>query len=346
MASTDASKHTQPTQVATAAAGPTIEAANQLASTQAAGKTGRIVAGAGTPVVATAPAQVGPVAVPAGMTTTVAEKGDRIHVVALPTGRSALTAQNDAVIASLAAKQQQTQPLGLANAAQPTPGLQAINVATANQAMLKPTLDAVGAPAPISKPGQPQQMITAMPQIQAFPAEVTASYTAIPTPRPKTAQSPAPTSSMLAYAGSTQPVTALSNDFFPPAPGAPIPETAQVSTPELNKLIKRYSGMYGVPEALVHRVVHRESKYNPRAYNKRGFFGLMQIKYSTARAMGYQGTPQGLLDPETNLKYAIKYLRGAWLVAENDTNNAISLYARGYYYDAKRKDMLQQISDH
>jgi soluble lytic murein transglycosylase-like protein len=276
------------------------------------------------------------------MTTTVAEKGDRVHVVALPTGRSALTAQNDAVIASLAAKAQEQQALALANGPQTTPGLQAINVATANQSLLmKPSLDTVGVQLPISKPGQTPELVGPGPVLQVLPPEVTAAYAAIPTPRPKTA--PTQTSSMLAYAGNSQPVQSLTNDFFPPAPGSPMPQTAMTSTPELNKLIKRYSGMYGVPESLVHRVVHRESKYNPRAYNKRGFFGLMQIKYSTAKSMGYQGTPEGLLDAETNLKYAIKYLRGAWLVADNDSDNAVNLYARGYYYDAKRKDMLQAV---
>ena len=133
---------------------------------------------------------------------------------------------------------------------------------------------------------------------------------------------------------------------FPPAPGDPLPATASESSPELNRLIKRYAGLYGVPESLVHRVVHRESKYDPKAYHKDGpYWGLMQIKYSTAKAMGYQGAPQGLLDAETNLKYAIKYLRGAWLVADNHNDDAIRLYARGYYYDAKRKDMLEKIDE-
>ena len=41
--------------------------------------------------------------------------------------------------------------------------------------------------------------------------------------------------------------------------------------------------------------------------------------------------------------YAIKYLRGAWLVSESDSDDAVKMYARGYYYDAKRKDMLDVI---
>ncbi|WP_184354384.1 transglycosylase SLT domain-containing protein [Rhizobium sp. BK602] len=111
----------------------------------------------------------------------------------------------------------------------------------------------------------------------------------------------------------------------------------------VSKLIQKYAKLYEIPESLIHRVVHRESRYNSKAYNKAGYFGLMQIKYNTAKSMGYQGPPSGLLDAETNIKYAAKYLRGAWMVADSKTDNkevnAVQLYARGYYYDAKRKGL-------
>jgi soluble lytic murein transglycosylase-like protein len=66
----------------------------------------------------------------------------------------------------------------------------------------------------------------------------------------------------------------------------------------------------------------------------------MQIKYNTAKSMGYDGSPSGLFDAETNIKYAGKYLKGAWLVSDNKEEDAVRLYARGYYYDAKRKGMM------
>ena len=64
-------------------------------------------------------------------------------------------------------------------------------------------------------------------------------------------------------------------------------------------------------------------------------------KLSTARGMGYQGSPQGLLDAETNLKYAVKYLRGAYMVADGNQDAAVKWYSRGYYYEAKKKGLLQ-----
>jgi hypothetical protein len=105
----------------------------------------------------------------------------------------------------------------------------------------------------------------------------------------------------------------------------------------LDALISRHAQMNGVPEALVHRVVIRESRYNARAIGRGGAMGLMQIKYSTARAMGYTGSPAGLLDPDTNLTYAVRYLAGAYRVAGGDSGRSVSNYARGYYAGAKRQ---------
>jgi hypothetical protein len=106
---------------------------------------------------------------------------------------------------------------------------------------------------------------------------------------------------------------------------------------ELDAMIAREAHANGVPEALVHRVVIRESRYNPRAVGSGGAMGLMQIKYATARAMGYGGSPSGLLDPQTNLTYAVRYLAGAYQVAGGNPDRAVSNYARGYYAGAKRQ---------
>jgi soluble lytic murein transglycosylase-like protein len=64
---------------------------------------------------------------------------------------------------------------------------------------------------------------------------------------------------------------------------------------------------------------------------------MMQIKLATARGLGYTGTAQGLLDPETNLTYAVKYLAGAYRAANGNHSRAVSYYAGGYYYAAKRQ---------
>jgi len=86
----------------------------------------------------------------------------------------------------------------------------------------------------------------------------------------------------------------------------------------------------GVPEALVHRVIVRESRYQPRLIGQGGVYGLMQIKLATARSLGYRGDTTGLLDPETNLAYGVKYLAGAWRMADGNEDRAVRYYARGY----------------
>lgn len=116
-------------------------------------------------------------------------------------------------------------------------------------------------------------------------------------------------------------------------------------TPELRALIVAAAQENEVPVSLVQRVVIRESTHQPEARNG-PYFGLMQILPATARSMGFQGTPSDLLDAETNLRYAVRYLRGAWLVSDGDETEAVGWYARGYYYEAKRLGLLDETGVH
>ncbi len=112
-------------------------------------------------------------------------------------------------------------------------------------------------------------------------------------------------------------------------------------TPELRALIVAAAAENDVPVTLVQRVVIRESTHRPSARNG-PYYGLMQILPATARSMGFRGQPNDLLDAETNLKYAVRYLRGAWLVSDGDEALAVSWYARGYYFEAKRQGLLAE----
>lgn len=105
----------------------------------------------------------------------------------------------------------------------------------------------------------------------------------------------------------------------------------------LQALIAKHAAGYGVPESLVRRVIHRESRGNPRAISN-GNYGLMQIRLGTARAMGYRGDVQGLLDADINMTYAVKYLAGAYKVAGGNHDLAVRYYAAGYYDAAERKE--------
>lgn len=109
----------------------------------------------------------------------------------------------------------------------------------------------------------------------------------------------------------------------------------------LDGLISHYSTAYGVPESLVRRIIVRESGYNAAARNG-PYYGLMQISNATARGMGFSGEASGLLDAETNLRYAVRYLAGAYVTAGGNHDRAVQFYARGYYFDAKRQGLLEE----
>ena len=106
----------------------------------------------------------------------------------------------------------------------------------------------------------------------------------------------------------------------------------------LDGLIARHAAANNVPETLVRRVIKRESRGDARAISK-GNYGLMQIRLGTARALGYRGGVAGLLDADTNMTYAVKYLAGAYRAARGNPDRAVHYYAAGYYYAAKRQGM-------
>jgi soluble lytic murein transglycosylase-like protein len=114
------------------------------------------------------------------------------------------------------------------------------------------------------------------------------------------------------------------------------PAVAQETPPGvLDALIAAHAKTNGVPESLVRQVIKRESRYNPGAVGRGGAMGLMQIKHATARALGYTGTAAGLLDPATNLTYAVRYLAGALRAAEGNVERGLLNYRTGYYQRRK-----------
>ncbi len=108
----------------------------------------------------------------------------------------------------------------------------------------------------------------------------------------------------------------------------------------LDAMIASQAAANNVPVELVRRVIMRESRGNPRIVSN-GNYGLMQIKLATARSMGYRGNAAGLLDANTNMTYAVKYLAGAYRAARGNADRAMHYYASGYYYVAKRTGIAE-----
>ena len=115
------------------------------------------------------------------------------------------------------------------------------------------------------------------------------------------------------------------------------PAAMAQSRAQYDSMVAAHARANNVPEALVHRVIVRESKYHPNLVGRGGTIGLMQIKLPTARGLGYTGDAAGLRDPDTNLAWGVKYLAGAYRAANGDHGRAVRYYASGYYYAAKRQ---------
>ncbi|WP_407941266.1 lytic transglycosylase domain-containing protein [Mesorhizobium xinjiangense] len=103
-------------------------------------------------------------------------------------------------------------------------------------------------------------------------------------------------------------------------------------------LIARYAKNYGVPVQLANAVVHVESNFRPNVRGSAGEVGLMQIKPATARMMGYSGSVKALFDPETNIRYGMKYLAQAHKLGGGSTCGTILKYNAGH--GAKRMNKI------
>lgn len=111
---------------------------------------------------------------------------------------------------------------------------------------------------------------------------------------------------------------------------------------KIDNLIIFYSKRYGVPVSLTREVVRSESDYRALARNG-PYWGLMQIRFETAKALGYAGAPSGLLDAETNLAFGVAYLANAYKVGGSNMSRGHMLFRTGYYYEARRKRVLEEM---
>lgn len=99
---------------------------------------------------------------------------------------------------------------------------------------------------------------------------------------------------------------------------------------DIDAIIERHAKANGVPVSIAKAVVRIESNYRTDVRGSAGEIGLMQIKPATARLMGYSGSVKGLFDPETNIKYGMKYLGMARERGDGSICNTILKYNAGH----------------
>ena len=96
-------------------------------------------------------------------------------------------------------------------------------------------------------------------------------------------------------------------------------------------LIEQYAAENGVPIELAHAMIEIESQFRPDVRGRHGEIGLMQIKPATARLVGFRGSAKALYDPETNIKYGMRYLAKAHkLGSEKGVCGTILKYNAGH----------------
>lgn len=106
-------------------------------------------------------------------------------------------------------------------------------------------------------------------------------------------------------------------------------------------LIRAAASGYGVDPALIKAHMSVESNFNPHATNLEGSgvnpsSGLMQVRLSTARALGFPGEQgnsdllTGLYAPGVNVPLAAKLIRQNLDQAAGDLDRAISAYNGGW----------------
>ena len=101
------------------------------------------------------------------------------------------------------------------------------------------------------------------------------------------------------------------------------------AAPTIRDLVTKHARENGVPDKLAAAVVNIESRFNPRARGGSAL-GLMQIKYDTARSMGYAGGVTALFAPETNLRFGMRVLADAYKASNGDICMTLARYQSGH----------------
>ncbi len=95
-------------------------------------------------------------------------------------------------------------------------------------------------------------------------------------------------------------------------------------------LVRKAAEQAGLPPEIADAVVRTESRYDPNVTGAVGEIGLMQVRPSTARLLGFTGSLEELREPHTNIALGVAYLAGAWRLANGDICTAVMKYRAGH----------------
>lgn len=120
------------------------------------------------------------------------------------------------------------------------------------------------------------------------------------------------------------------------------------TTPALSSTVQRMVSQeamrQGVPVGLALSVAKHESNFRCSAIGRAGERGVMQIKPSTARGIGYKGPASGLNNCATGIRYGMIYLRMAYKKAGGNVYKAAILYNAGLGSKRKKSAYAQKVT--
>lgn len=99
---------------------------------------------------------------------------------------------------------------------------------------------------------------------------------------------------------------------------------------KLAEIVSRHAAAANIPAEFVRAVIRVESDWDSELTGHAGEIGLMQIKPSTAREMGYTGTDAALYNPDVNIRWGVAYLAAAYKLASGDLCHTVLKYQAGH----------------
>ena len=99
---------------------------------------------------------------------------------------------------------------------------------------------------------------------------------------------------------------------------------------ELGSIASYYAATAGIPDTLVRAVVRVESDWDQSMTGRAGEIGLMQIMPQTAREMGFADHVDELYNPETNIRWGVRYLAEAWRLSGGNVCQTVLKYNSGH----------------
>lgn len=95
--------------------------------------------------------------------------------------------------------------------------------------------------------------------------------------------------------------------------------------------IKREAQTQTIDPVLIRAMIWQESNGHKDPPHLGIEEGLMGLSLPAAEDMGYKGTREGLIDPETNIKYGVAYLRHQIDRYNGNVTKGLVAYNAGYY---------------